>query len=294
MERDAVAAEDAGLDSALGGRGDRLLPYRHDRVRGTESDSADYYRRCERGEGRHVALFVSALARADRDETWLEGQRRSMHADAFNREFPTTAEQALQAGGERYFESADIDTADVDANGLGPARSYRDWRGRERPFRYAVGVDVGYRRDATAIVVLELSDEGHDVVDYRYLTGVSPAELERQIKHVTTVYPKCLILIENDGSGYVLRQNLNLSEERVQGFDTGELAKARLLDNLYAELRAQTIKWPHQDCPELTREMYACRAGTHTGDTVISLALALEAARRVRERVPGAGSVLRV
>jgi len=62
----------------------------------------------------------------------------------------------------------------------------------------------------------------------------------------------------------------------------------------YAELRAQTIKWPHDDCPELTREMYACRAGRHTGDTVISLALALEAARLERERAPGTWSVLRV
>jgi hypothetical protein len=80
----------------------------------------------------------------------------------------------------------------------------------------------------------------------------------------------------------------------VQGFDTGQTSKARLLDNLYAELRAQTIKWPHQDCPELTREMYSCRAGKHNGDTVISLALALEAARLLRERDPHIGSVLRV
>jgi hypothetical protein len=261
---------------------------------GPESESAGYYRRCEAGEGTHVPLFVSSLARADRDEAWLEGQRRSMHPDAFNREFPTTAEQALEAAGERYFEATDVELADVDANGLGPARTYLDRRGRERPFRYAVGVDVGFRQDATAIVVLELTDEGHDVVDYRYLTGASPAEVQRQIEHVATRYPNCLILVEDNGPGYVVRHNLDLADERVQGFTTGELSKERILDNLYAELRAQTIKWPHDDCPELTREMYACRAGRHTGDTVISLALALEAARFVRERAPGTWSVLRV
>jgi hypothetical protein len=66
--------------------------------------------------------------------------------------------------------------------------------------------------------VLELSDEGHDVVDYRYLTGASPAEVEGQIEHVARRYPSCLLLIEDNGPGYVVRQSLDLPEGRVQGF----------------------------------------------------------------------------
>jgi hypothetical protein len=261
---------------------------------GPESESADYWRKCEAGEGKHFPLFVSSLARPDRDESWLEGQRRSMRPDECNREFPTSAEQALEAAGERYFESTDIDTANVDANGLGPARTYLDRRGRERALPYAVGVDVGFRQDASAIIVLELSDEGHDVVHYSYLKSASPTEVQGHIEHVAALYPNCLILLEDNGPGYVVSKNLNLPDELVQGFTTGQLSKARILDNLYAELRAQTIKWPHDDCPELTREMYACRAGKHTPDTVISLALALEAARLVREHNPASWNVLRV
>lgn len=261
---------------------------------GPESVSADYFRKCEAGDGKHEALFVSSLERPGRDETWLEGMRRSMPPDQFRREYPTTWQEALEASGERYFESTDIDAADVDANGLGPARTYIDRRGKERPFRYVVGVDIGFRQDATAIIVLELSDEGHDVVHYRYLKGASPTEVQGHLEHVAQLYPKCFVLIEDNGPGYVVRTNLDLREDRVEGFTTSQISKSRVLDNLYAELRAQTIKWPHADCPELTREMYACRADKHTGDAVIALALALEAGRLVRERGPGTWSVLRV
>jgi hypothetical protein len=91
---------------------------------GPESESAGYYRRREAGEGTHVPLFVSSLAGADRDQAWLEGQQRSMHPDAFNREFPTTAEQALEAAGERYFEATDVELADVDARRLAGSTSH--------------------------------------------------------------------------------------------------------------------------------------------------------------------------
>ena len=192
---------------------------------GPESQSADYYRKCEKGEGKHAALFVSALTRPDRNEAWLEGERLGMHPDDFSREFPTTAGQALQGGGQRYFASDDIDMANVDANGLGPARTYIDRSGRERPFRYAVGVDIGFRQDATAIIVLELSDEGHDVVDYRHLTGASPIEVARQIEHVAGSYPACLILIEDNGPGYVVRHHLDLPSDQALGFTMTALSK---------------------------------------------------------------------
>jgi hypothetical protein len=90
-----------------------------------------------------------------------------MRPDEFNREYPTSAAQALEAAGERFFRSTDIDAAGENADGLQPhAEKFVDYRGRERHRRYAIGVDVGFKRDETCIVCLDHTDDSFSVAYY--------------------------------------------------------------------------------------------------------------------------------
>jgi len=262
---------------------------------GPESESAHYYRRCEAGDGKHVSLFVSSLARPDRDEPWLETQRRSMHPDDFDREYPTTAEQALSASAERFFLAEDVDDAGDEADGLAPAGTYRDHRGRERPRKYAAGWDIGFRQDATCGIVLDHTEDTYSIAHYVYLKPpVDPGDVQRAIEGVAGLYPRVFTLIEDNNAGYSVRHNVNISSDRLAGFTTSTLTKGRILDMLYTEMREGTICWRHDECPELTREMYAFRLDAHAGDAVMALALALEAVRQSRDKQPGSWKVLQL
>jgi len=264
---------------------------------GPESPTARYYRQCETGDGKHVALFVSALSRPDREEAWLEVQRRGMRPEDFRREYPSSAAEALEAAGERYFRASDVDAAGEDADPLQErAGTFVDYRGRERKRRYAMGVDPAERQDATVLTVIDHTDDSFAVAYYRYIPSPSePYELRAAIEHAYALFP-CLVLIEDNAMGFTLRRDLNLPEQRVQGFNTTPQSKPRILAGLYVEMAQQSLSWPHDACPELTREMYGYRLPdvAIAQDTVLSLALALEAVRLDREKSPGTYRVLQV
>jgi len=217
-------------------------------------------------------------------------------AGRFNREYPTSAAQALEASGERFFRSTDIDATGEDVDPLQPrAGTFRDYRNRERHRRYAVGVDVGFKQDATCIIVLDHTDDNFAVAHYLHLTPpCEPYEVAAAVEHVHQLFPRALVLVEDNSAGYVLRQSLNIPADKLKGFTTTQQSKARILDALYAEITRQSVCWQHDQCPELTTQMYHYRLPDQAirQDAVLALALALEAVRIDRENAPGSYRVL--
>jgi hypothetical protein len=256
---------------------------------GPESETAQYFRRCLDGLGSHVPIFISSLARPDRDADWLEGMRRSMPLPAFRREYPSTWQEALESAGERYFPSELIDLANKYALGLTP---YREG------MRYAAGVDVALQgSDATVITVLELDGAQQDVVHFVRLAGAStPSDVKHAIEVVHRAYPSCHWLIEDNNAGYSIRMGLNIPDSRLDGFTTTSLSKDRIIGQLYMQLSEQLLHWRPDECPELDAAMRGLRypGPQHTADEVMSLALACEAAGMAYRARSNAGRILKV
>lgn len=257
---------------------------------GPESDTAAYYRQCEAGDGRHTAIFVSALERPDRDEVWLEGQRRSMTRDAFRREYPTSADEALEASGDRYFPSELIDLA---ISPVPPRLNPFD-----KSYKYAAGVDIAMQgRDSTVITVLRFHPRWRttEVVHYVRLAGPSkPSEVRYAIEEVYRLYPKCFFLVEDNAMGFTIRHDLMIPEYRLEGFSTSGTSKPRLISQLYSELDHEVLKWSATEYPQLTKEMRGYRIPDEsiTQDSVISLALAVEAVTLSYQKESEGGRIL--
>jgi hypothetical protein len=233
-----------------------------------EDDASTYYRACERGEGGHAAVFVSSLERPDRDEAWIEAKRRSM--PRVDREYPTTAEQALSSGGDLFFEPEDLDEATVDSLGLQPYQ-----RGR----RYLVSVDVGRARDATVILTLDVTPDGMlDVVHGQRLVGVPFPQQQALIERVAKDY-KAPVVIEANGPGVALAENLSLPADRVHQFSTTGRSKPVALEKTWLALREQCLKWP-TELEFLTAEMrgYTVPDTYVRQDAVMSLAIGVASA----------------
>jgi hypothetical protein len=204
---------------------------------GPESESAAYWRQCEAGEGKHVSVFISSTARPDRDELWLEGQRRSMNSASFNREFPTSAAQALEAAGERMFSSEDLDACSTDS--LGVFASQADYERRYAPFfgakprrYYSAGVDIGLKNDATVLTLIDCSEELIDVVGFVRLIQPSVADVQKAIEELHRNWPRAHISIEDSGIGFPIRQGVNVPDSTLHGYNTTGLTKPRMLAEL--------------------------------------------------------------
>lgn len=236
-----------------------------------EDAVSTYFRKCEVGEGAHVTIFAGALERPDRTPEWLEQKRRSMPKSRFMREYPLSADEALAAGGDRFFEDDDLDEATMDSLGLQPRQPNR---------RYLVSVDVGRQRDATVVLVLDVTpdDEMIDVVAGHRLVGVPFPQQQALIQRVANEY-KANVVIEANGPGVALAENLALPEHRVHQFSTTGRSKPVALEKLYLALRGQVVKW----APELawlTQEMrgYSIPDTNIRQDAVLALAIGVASA----------------
>jgi hypothetical protein len=256
-----------------------------------EDDASDYYRRCIRAEGKHEPLFISSLARPDRDEDWYEGQRRSLPPSEFDREYPQSWQQALQAAGESFFSGADLECVGQYARGFSP------WR---KEGIYGIGVDVGYVRDASVFAVLEADEDGMlDVVSFTYLVGTNPVEVARKLTNLALAYPSAHLLIEDTGPGYALRQNIEPQVQRtgkIEGFATTAVSKSHILSQLQHSIAHQEVKYRPEECPELHHDLLATRADSkaHTPDATMALALAVEAVIRAQRNRTSAGRIIGV
>ncbi len=242
---------------------------------GPTNYSSTYWRRCLAGDTRHQPCFIGALERPDRTQAWLAGQRRGMDEQEFRQEYPSCWEDALFGGGQFVFKSRDLDDASVDTYGL---MSFEDGKKlKKQPRRYVKAWDIGRHQDAAVGIVLDITEDVHDVVAYKRLRGVRYPELQREIETMHHAYPG-YTAIEDNAAGEAVRENLDLSQQQLIGFKTTPSSKARIIQQLRIALQNQLIKWDAETCPELDAEMrgYQLPDDNVVQDSVVALAIALE------------------
>ena len=191
-----------------------------------------------------------------------------MDEQQFRQEYPTTWQDALFGGGEFVFKSRDLDHAPEDTYGFGPAREGR---------KYVKAWDIGRHQDAAVGLVLDVTEDIHDVVDYKRLRGVPYPQIQREIERMHLAYPG-ITVIEDNAAGQAVRENLDLPEHQVIGFNTTPSSKARIIQQLKIAVQSWCIKWDADACPQLDAEMrgYQLPDDNVVQDSVIALAIALE------------------
>lgn len=232
-----------------------------------ESFTAILWRKCIVGDGQFFACFVDALQRPDRNAAWYRAKRAATPDEAhFLREYPMKWEDALRAGGKLWFTSAEIDAAGTDYRGFGRWRSGR---------KYVIGVDVG-QKDATVITVLDFTEEVHDVVGWLRLVGASYPIIQGKIKEAHVAYPSALIVIEKNGPGMAMAENLDIPEHMIEMWWSSKPSKAGMIEGLKMQFQGWLLKYNPAECPALDAELrgYMIPDENITQDCVMSLGIA--------------------
>jgi hypothetical protein len=268
---------------------------------GPESDSADYFRKAIDGNAKHFGLFVSALARPDRDDTWLEAMRRSLPKAEMSREYPQTWEEALSSAGERMFNSDDLVRCADPEEQFGVFRSQAEYEHRYRHIfepddgrkprrrKYTVGVDIGLKADATVIVVCDVTTDICNVVGFERLTQPSVGDVQRAIEDTFARWPSAHITIEDSGIGFPIRQGVNIPESRCHGVLTTGISKPRMLGALQFQVENHLLHYDADACPNLDRELRVYTTpDTHiTTDCVMALCFAINGAEHAHNSSAG-------
>jgi hypothetical protein len=269
---------------------------------GPESDTANYFRQCVAGEGKHQAIFVPALARPDRNEQWLEGMRRSLPKAEMSREYPISWQEALEAAGERMFAGEDIDIAVSQPRRIFNmqaeyeafyASSFRPKEGQKpRRRRYSAAVDVGIKQDASVLIVLDVTEELVDVVGYRYLKQPDVGTLTAAINQLHRDWPQAHISIETNAIGYAIFQSVAITDSKKHEWVTTSMSKQRALGELQYLIEKYNFSFDARACSELDTELRGFRLpDTHIRqDTVMALAIAVANATHAHN--PTAGRIL--
>lgn len=245
---------------------------------GSESPTAQYYRRCVSGDGKHFALFCPATARPGRDEQWLEGMRRSLPQAEMSREYPMTWQEALAASGTRMFRGEDIDIAISQPRT--PARTQAEWESRfrsDKKRRYSAGVDVGLKVDASVLVVLDVTDEIYDIAYYRYMKTPEVGELTAAINQLHRDFPSAHISVETNAVGWAIFQSIAVTESKKHEWVTTSMSKGRALGELQFLIERYNFSFDPKACPELDSELrgFFLPDGNIRQDTVAALWVAI-------------------
>jgi Terminase RNaseH-like domain len=250
---------------------------------GPTNYTSEYWRRCIAGDTTHHPCFIGALNRPDRTAAWLKGKQRGMDEQQFRQEYPTTWQDALSGGGDFVFRTSDIDACGTDFLGLQPASEERPaWnsaqqRALPKKTKYVTAWDIGRHQDAAVGLVLDITEDVHDVVAYRRLRGVRYPEIQHEIEKLHRAYPG-ITVIEDNAAGEAVRENLDLPQHELLGFRTTASSKARIIEQLQIAVQNWVIKWDPAACPQLDAEMrgYQRPDDNVVQDSVIALAIALE------------------
>lgn len=242
---------------------------------GPANFGSEYWRKCLSGDTRHYACFIGALSRPDRDEAWLRAMRKELPELEFRREYALSWEDALFGGGDYVFNPEEIEGAARDARGLMSAEE-----GKKlvvQPRRYVKAWDIGRHQDAAVGIVLDVTENVHDVVGYYRLRGVPYPELQWKIEQVHAEYPGPTA-IEKNGPGEAVMENLKLPQEQLIGYQTSGSSKPRMIANLQVVLQNEQLKWNPEQCPQLNSEMqgYMIPDDAVIQDSVMALAIAEE------------------
>jgi hypothetical protein len=244
---------------------------------GPTNYTSHFWRKCMAGDVKDrqmrpvYACFISALMRPDRDPAYIAAKKaEDPMAGAW--EYALTWEEALSAGGDTLFRSADVDTCGTDFRGLSEPKLGR---------KYAKGCDVGRHKDACVITVLDVTEDVFDVVFYKRLREATYPEIQRELEHVHRQY-RGPIKIEKNAAGEAVIENLNfgIEEQKEAKFVTSQASKARILSQLNLQIQNEMIRWDPLECSQLDSEVrgYQLPDDNIVQDSVISLCLALEAA----------------
>ena len=182
-------------------------PDPYDRLR-PANPSAEYWRRCLDGQGLHFPLFIPATARPGRDAEWLARKRKEMLANQFRRSTPSPGRTRWRAcRGSRSPAKTSTSAAAIQDTAptahrwplgqaqLGFPRKDRASRGGE--CRYLIACDIGVK-DATVIVVLDVTSDVQHVAHYERHLGLSYPEIGQGIADVGRVYYPAPVVIESN------------------------------------------------------------------------------------------------
>lgn len=210
--------------------------------------------------------FIDALQRPDRNAAWLQAKKAGADSEDFRWEYPMKWQDALSGSGGYVFKGVEVDAASTDAYGLQPAQKGR---------RYIKAWDIGRHSDAAVGIVLDVTEDVHDVVHYVRLREQPYPFIQHHVEQVHAAYPG-MTVIEDNAAGEAVRENLNIPERQVIGFKTTKPSKARIITQLKLRLQQQTLKWRATECPQLDVEMrgYQIPDDDVVQDSVMTLAIA--------------------
>jgi hypothetical protein len=234
--------------------------------RGPINFSAQFWRKCLAGDTAFVPIFISALNRPDRDKGWLEQKRRSLTEEAFRQEFPMTWEDALFAGGRFTFRSVDVSPAGM---GVGPQEAAAG-------HKYVKAWDIGRHKDAAVGVVIDVTCEPMQVVEYVRVREMPYPALQRTIVRLHKAYPGPTV-IEKNNAGEAVYENLEgVRESEFILFNTSKSSKARIIEELQLALEGRGLQWSADDWPQLDNEVrgYQVPDDNIIQDSVMALAIA--------------------
>lgn len=245
---------------------------------GPQNYTSAYWRKCLAGDTDHEVFpcFVDALKRPDRDAAWYAAKKRAQPDEAeFLREYPMKWEDALSGGGEFVFTGPEADAATRDAKCL----IERGIPGR----KYSKGWDIGRHQDAAVCVVLDVTEDVHDVVYYLRLRENTYPQIQLNIEAVDKLFagPNG---VEKNSAGEAVIENLSWSEEKADEakFTTTKASKARIIMQVKLGLQNQMLKWNADELPQLDAEVrgYQLPDDNVIQDSVMALAIAEEFASK--------------
>lgn len=211
--------------------------------------------------------------------------------EKFRREYPASVDEAYRSSGKGLFEPQLVDS-------LKCVKSIRaqNYKPEYDSRRYTMGVDVGLGRggDPTDIIIWDAKERF--VVD-RWTSKDTPVEqLADVVFDMAKKWNNSLVIIEANFVGSVLidtlekRRGLRLwKTDKGKDWSTTKESKIRLLTEVASYLRAGYLNGLDEDMRSQLRtfvlddnELPVCKSdGTHHGDAIIALGLALIAARDV-------------
>ena len=259
---------------------------------GPQNHTSTFWRRCLAGDAKDrrgqpiAACFIGALNRPDRSQAWLDGKKAGMDELAFLQEYPMRWEDALSGGGDYVFRASDVDMAGTDFRGLMVAQHGR---------KYVIAWDVGRHKDAAVGIVLDVTEDVHDVVGYVRLREATYPDIQQAMETLHLGYPG-LTAIEKNAAGEAVLENLKLPRHELEGFSTTLPSKARIIAQLKLALQNWLIRWDPVECQQLDSEIrgYQIPDDDVVQDSVMALAIAEEYAAKAHLRTGRVAGIIEV
>lgn len=150
--------------------------------------------------------------------------------------------------------------------------------------KYVLGADLGALRDATQVIVLDISKTPHELVYIKELRNASWETVRDFVGSVIRLYNPAFCLIDETGVGKPIVESLQNEYDRVEGFVFSATSKPDILTRLQDAAQRRAFIFPFTaGTKTLIDQLSVYRLddkGLET-DAVMALALAWRAAERV-------------